>query len=97
MKLLSIKPSTNKDKKLMATFDNGRTIHFGSKGMMDYTKYYPKDPTLAKQKKESYLARHRVNEDWNDVTSAGSLSRWILWNKPTIEASVKDFKNRFNL
>ena len=71
MKLISIKPSTNKDKKLMATFerDNGRqvTTHFGA------------------------------SEDWNDVTSAGALSRWILWNKPTIEASKADFKKRFNL
>ena len=81
----------------MATFDNGRTIHFGSTGYMDYTKYYKQDPKLAKQKKESYLARHRVNEDWNDVMSAGALSRWILWNESTIEASVKDFKKRFNL
>ena len=81
----------------MATFDNGRTIHFGASGYMDYTKYYKQDPKVAKQKKDSYLARHRVNEDWNDVMSAGALSRWILWNKTTIEASVKDFKNRFNL
>jgi len=101
MKLISIKPSTNKDKKLMATFerDNGRqvTTHFGSKGMMDYTKYYPKDPKLAKQKKESYLARHRVNEDWNDVMSAGALSKHILWSEPTIEASIKKFKKKFDL
>jgi hypothetical protein len=101
MKLISIKPSTNKDKKLMATFerDNGRqvTTHFGSKGMMDFTKYYPKDPKLAKEKKESYLARHRVNEDWNDVTSAGALAKHILWSEPTIEASIKKFKKRFNL
>ena len=81
----------------MATFDNDRTIHFGASGYMDYTKYYKQDPKLAKQKKDSYLARHRVNEDWNDVMSAGALSRWILWNKPTIEASVKDFKKKFDL
>ena len=97
MKLLNIKPSTNKDKKLMATFDNGRTIHFGASGYMDYTKYYKQDPKLAKQKKDSYLARHRVNEDWNDVTSPASLSRWILWNLPTIESSKADFIKRFNL
>ena len=82
MKLVSVKPSSNVDKKLMATFeqDNGRTIttHFGARQMMDYTKYYKKDKELAKQKKVSYLARHKVNEDWNDVTSAGALSRWIL-------------------
>jgi hypothetical protein len=101
MKLISIKPSTNKDKKLMATFekDNGRqvTTHFGASGYMDYTKYYKKDPKVAKEKRASYLARHRENEDWNDVTSAGALSRWILWNKSTIEQSIKNFKKKFNL
>ena len=101
MKLISIKPSTNKDKKLMATFekDNGRqvTTHFGASGYMDFTKYYKQDPKLAKEKKESYLARHRVNEDWNDVTSAGALSRWILWSEPTIEQSIKKFKKKFDL
>ena len=101
MKLISIKPSTNKDKKLMATFerDNGRqvTTHFGASGYMDYTKYHKQDPKLAKEKKASYLARHKENEDWNDVTSAGALSRWILWNKTTIEASKADFKKKFDL
>jgi len=97
MRLVSLKPSTNKDKKLMATFDNGKRIHFGAKGFFDYTKYYKQDPKLAKQKRDAYLARHRENEDWNDVTSAGALSRWILWNKPTVEASKADFIKRFNL
>jgi hypothetical protein len=101
MRLVSIKPSSNNDKKLMATFerDNGRTIttHFGAKGMMDYTKYYKQDKELAKQKRESYLARHRANEDWNDPTSAGALSRWILWSEPTIEGAISKFKKRFDL
>ena len=100
MKLISIKQSTNNDKKLMATFEiNGRqrTTHFGAKGMMDYTKYYKQDKELAKQKKDSYIARHKVNENWNDPTSAGSLAKNILWNLPTIEASIKDFKKRFGL
>ena len=54
MKLLFIKPSTNEGKKLMAKFENNgrtKTIHFGASGMMDYTKYYAKDPELAKQKR----------------------------------------------
>lgn len=101
MKLLSIKPSTNKDKKLMATFerDNGReiTTHFGQRSAMDFTKYSKGDKAIAKQKKDAYIARHRPREDWNDVTSAGALSKHILWNKPTVEASIADFKKRFNL
>lgn len=85
----------------MATFerDNGRTIttHFGSAGMMDFTKYSKGDKTIAKQKKDAYIARHKVNEDWSDPTSAGALARFVLWNLPTIEASIKDFKRRFDL
>lgn len=91
VKLKSIKPSTRADKKLMATFDDGTTTHFGQKGAGDFT------TTGDEEKKKNYIARHRVNENWNDPTSAGALSRFILWNKPTIAGSVRDFKERFNL
>jgi len=97
MKLVSIKPSTNSNKKLMATFSNGRTIHFGAKGLKDFTIYSKGDKDVAKQKKDAYIARHKVNENWNDPTTAGALSRWVLWNLPTKEASIADFKKRFNL
>jgi hypothetical protein len=100
MKLLFIKPSTNEDKKLMAKFENNgrtKTIHFGAKGYMDYTKYYAKDPAEAKIKRDAYDARHKVNEDWSNPQTAGTLSKYILWNKSTIEASKRDFKKRFNL
>jgi hypothetical protein len=60
MKLVSVMPSSNVDKKLMATFeqDNGRTIttHFGARNFMDYTKYYKKDKELAKQKKRKLFS-----------------------------------------
>ena len=94
MKLISIKQSTKADKKLMATFENDgrtKTIHFGSKGMDDFTK------TRDEEQKKRYLARHRANENWNKPDSAGALSRWILWNKPTLEASINDYKKKFNL
>jgi len=95
MKLLEIKPSTNPDKKYMAVFDmeNGhtKTTHFGSKPYQDYTQHH------SKIRKMLYLTRHRVNENWNDPTTAGALSRWLLWNKSTLSASIQDFKRRFNL
>jgi len=83
-------------KKLKAIFydDKGkkiRTVQFGSKGMSDFT--INKD----KERKQRYLDRHRKRENWNDPMTAGALSRWILWNKPTLEASIKDFKKRFKL
>ena len=96
VKLLSITASSKPEKKLMAIFeqDNGRkkTVHFGAAGMTDHIKD-PKDT----ERKERYLARHAKNENWNDPTTAGALSRWILWNKSTVSASIADYKKRFNL
>jgi len=95
MKLLSIKPSTKPEKKYMAVFetDAGRTktTHFGAAGMSDYTKN--KDP----ERKALYLARHKANENWNDPTSAGALSRYVLWNKTSLRDSISDFKSKFKL
>ena len=93
---VEIKPSTQKDKKLMAIFydDDGKkkkTTHFGAKGMSDFTIH--KD----KERKQRYLDRHKKRENWNDYMSAGALSRWILWNKPTLKASIADYKKRFEL
>ena len=68
-----------------------KTSHFGSAGMSDYTKH--KDD----ERKQRYLDRHRNNENWNDYMTPGSLSRFILWNKPTINASYNDYLKKFNL
>ena len=65
--------------------------HFGAAGMSDFTKH--KD----EERKKSYLSRHKARENWNDYMSSGSLARWILWNKPTLEASINDYKKKFNL
>jgi len=87
-----IKKSNKSGKKLMAIFDDGKkikTTHFGAEGMSDFTIH--KDP----KRKERYLKRHRARENWNAPMTAGALSRWILWNKPTLRASVEDYKKRF--
>jgi hypothetical protein len=47
------------------------------------------------KKKDAYIARHKVNENWNEPTSAGALARFILWNKKTLNESISDFKRRF--
>ena len=92
MKLLSVKrTSIDSNKIYVATFSDGSKIQFGSKGYTDYT--LSKD----KKRKELYLARHESRENWNNPFTAGSLSRWILWNKPTLQASIRDYKIRFGL
>jgi len=48
-------------------------------------------------RKQRYLIRHHVNEDWYNPMTKGALSRWVLWNKPTLRESVKDFKSFFRI
>jgi hypothetical protein len=94
LSLISIKKSPKKDKKYVASFcKNGRIkqTHFGAKGMSDYTKH--KD----KQRKSRYIQRHKSRENWKDPTSAGALSRYVLWGKPSFRESVADYKRRFKL
>ncbi len=81
---------------MMAVFEvdgRERTTHFGDSSMSDYTTH---PPTIRESRKAAYLSRHKSNENWDDPTSAGALSRWILWNKPSISASIADYKKRFN-
>ena len=84
-----ISKSKNINKKYDARIDGKRTISFGSAQHSDYTKH--KDP----ERKQRYLNRHKKNENWNDHTTAGFMSKNLLWNKPTISESIRDTNNRF--
>jgi len=99
-----IKLSDRPDKRYVAIFYDKekkiKTTHFGfattdTKGIKKYGSTYidHKNDTL----KDNYIARHQVNEDFEDYMSAGSLSRYILWNKKTFMESVADYKRRFKL
>jgi len=90
-----IKKSTIPKKKYTAIFYDGekkkKTVHFGAAGMSDFTKHRDEE------RKKRYIDRHKARENWRDPMTAGALSRFILWNKPTIRASIADYKKRFNL
>jgi hypothetical protein len=96
MVYIQLKKSTNPKKKYMAVFYNDerkkiKTIHFGASGMNDYTL------TNDNEAKNRYLARHSANEEFNNYMTAGALSRWILWHKPTLSASYNDYIKKFGL
>ena len=95
MKLIKIVRSDKPEKKMMAVFDTGsgrtKTIHFGARGMDDYT------ITKDKEQMERYLNRHRSSENWSKPDSAGALSRYVLWSATTLEQGIRNYKNRFNL
>lgn len=71
--------------------DTERRIPFGAAAYEDYTQHH--NPL----RKENYLTRHRAREDWSDPMTAGALSRWILWEYPSLTQSVREFKRKFSL
>lgn len=102
MKLLSIKSSVLPAKKYTATFcmcegetkccdKERKKVHFGQRGSSTYIDHRDE------KKKDAYIARHKVNENFNNPTSPSALSKFILWNKTTLSASIADFKKKFKL
>lgn len=99
MRLIDVKPSTAKGKKYTATFCmcneppqkcKGKKVNFGFAGSQTYLDHHDK------AKREAYLKRHRVNENWNNPTSAGALSRWLLWGDSTsLTTNIQEFRKKF--
>ena len=95
-------PSSNKKKKITAIFYNeegkkSKTVHFGQSNANDYTIYYKEDgKKKADERKRLYYARHS-KEDWTKAETAGTLSKYILWFKPTIEQGIKAYLKEFKL
>lgn len=104
MFLYEINSSTRKDKKYVATFchcknnkgackgSNMTTTHFGAKNSKTYLDHGDD------KKREAYIKRHQVNEDFNNPTSAAALSRWLLWGDyKNLKDNISAFKKRFNM
>ena len=85
--------SDKPDKKYFIITSSGKRVYFGAAGYEDFTTH--KD----NERKKLYIARHSKSENWSKsgIDTAGFWSRWLLWNKPTIEASYNDIKKRFLL
>lgn len=98
--LLNIDVSPRKNKKLRAYFENnGRLLYtdFGKKDSQTYI-----DHKIEKLR-ENYLKRHgALNEDWEDPTSAGALSAYLLWSyansySTTLADNIKIYKKKFKI
>ena len=93
MKFEAIKHSTRKDKKFMITFTNPKkTIHFGSKTSKTFLDHNDK------KKRENYILRHQVNENWNNPLTAGTLSLYLLWGSSSdLYTNLKAYLKHFNI
>lgn len=95
LRLKTLRRSHNKEKKWDAVFEKDgkeKVVPFGQRGYSDFTKH--KDT----KRRQRYIDRHSgMGEDWKDPTTPGALSRYILWNKKTLRASLRDFKKKFRV
>lgn len=109
VKLMKIIPAKAKGKKWTAYFlldpktKKEKAVSFGASGYRDFTlmndktsKFYEKDKKVREKVKKAYQARH-AKDPINQPLTAGALSYYILWNKPTLAGSIAHFKNKFKL
>jgi len=110
IKIISTPPTS--DKKYIAEFEllkeDGKKkikkVGFGQKGAKDFTlmnkkgnKHYVKSNADRLRIKNAYRARHKNDLDTKDFTRAGFLSYYLLWDRPTLGASIIAYKKKFNL
>ena len=106
-KLLRIVPSSNKSKKYDAIFivdDKEKKVSFGASGYRDYTEVSNKNSKFYLPKildrnvvRSSYRRRHKKDLETKDPMRPGYLSYYLLWNKKTLNSSIKDYKKRFKV
>ncbi len=91
MKTYTLEKSKSKNKKFKIS--NGKTINFGDSRYDDFTLH--KNPN----RKKLYLARHKKRENWNKsgINTAGFWSKHLLWNKNTLNKSIKNIEDRFRI
>lgn len=87
--------SDKPNKRLMIKYINPKTlrentIYFGSKG----ENYIIHNDD---KKKLNYIKRHSVREDFNNLSTAGAWSRWLLWGERTLQKSIRKMETLFNI
>ena len=89
--IVEISKSSKTKYKYDAVIDGKKTVSFGDSKYQDFTTH--KDP----DRKQRYINRHKTNEKWgkDGVDTAGFMSKNLLWNKPTLQASVADLNNKY--
>ncbi len=90
---LRLTRSPNYHKKFRVSSPNGWHVDFGASGYSDYTIH--KDP----KRKDRYLTRHRKHENWgaSGIKTAGFWSRWLLWEKPSLNGARAFIEKKFKV
>ena len=77
------------EKKFYIITNDNKKVYFGAAGYEDFTTH--KDEA----RKQRYIARHKKNEDWDDINSAAFWSRFYLWEYPTKKQAYENIKKKY--
>jgi len=89
---MKVTPARDGVHKWTATFKDGKSTSFGSKGMDDYTL------TRDKAQRDRYRTRHKKDLATRDPRKAGFLSYYLLWgDSPNLRSNVAAYESRFNV
>lgn len=88
-----IKKSKTEGKRYDAIFVNVKTkkekkVSFGKQGEKDFI-------SLQDKKMRDFYDFKNKDKPIVDLMSKQALEKYILWNKPTLESSIKDYTKRF--
>lgn len=91
--MITLSKSTRKGKKWQVKFPDGKTVHFGAEGYLDYTQHGDA------KRKELYIQRHAATgkEQWDNIRTAGFWSRWLLWEEPTLQDAIRKIERKFKI
>ena len=89
METYILKKSDRKNKRFVIIMqDRGHRHDFGS----DVGKTYIDGRT--EKEKEAWIARHRVNKNWDNKHSSIYYSRMLLWTEPTLKKNIKALEKK---
>ena len=85
-----ISPSTNLNKKYKAVINGRKTIHFGHSSYDDFTTHNDS------KRRDNYIARtSKQDHSKQNIASPAWMSRFILWEKPTLKGAVESANKKY--
>ena len=89
METYILKKSDKKGKRFVIIMPSkNHQHHFGS----DVGKTFIDGRT--EKEKENWIARHRVNKNWDNKHSSIYYSRMLLWTEPTLKEAIKKLQKK---
>ena len=86
--LVRVEEINEKNKRFKAYFSDGTITKVGQTGSKTYIDHNDKILKL------NYIKRHIKDLRTNDYKRSGYLSLFLLWNKPNLKDSIKDFNRK---